>query len=228
MKPKQKFSVILLVIFSLMVLEVNGHPYINHNGAGGGYGGSAEAYSYGLSIQALDNNSIEYYIMKAGTYYLEANSHIQSLLKLVEQQELYGIDYFRMQLEVYFALNNMKQAKENYRLLIDTAESTPYNEVFLAKLRDFDYDAFEQANEFNAILFSLVRRHLQNGDITGLFKVTYADIIGMIEKLTIIRDSVNQFCLPDISVFRHLNENQALSSIFGSYAACIFQQINQT
>jgi hypothetical protein len=224
MKHKHQIFMVLMVTFTAFLFVLNVYPFINHNGAGGGYDGSGEGVSPG--IQAVENQSIEYYIMAAGTYYLEANTRVQTLLKLVEQQEIQGINYFEMQLVVNRALNYVQMAKDTYAQLIRRAEATPYNETFLAKLRDFDYGSFMVKNSLNPVLFELVRLYLQNGDITGMFKRTYSDVTGMIELLVKIRESVSQYLLPDISLFRQLNENQAISSIFGSYAARVFSEIH--
>jgi hypothetical protein len=84
-----------------------------------------------------------------------------------------------------------------------------------------------EKNGFNPVLFDLVRHYLQNGDITGMFKRTYADLTGMIDILNKIRESVSRYGLPGISLFRQLNEKQALASVFGSYAAGLFDRINK-
>ena len=222
MKHKHQIFLVLLVAFTAIILVVNVYPFINHNGAGGGYGGG-EGESPG--IQSVEYRSIEYYIQAAGTYYLEAISHIQTLLKLVEQQDLQGIYYGAMQSEVKRALYDMQMAKDTYAQLIRKAEATPYNETVLVKLKDFDYESFMEKNGLNPFLFGLVRYYLQNGDITGMFKCTYNDVIVMIDILVIIRDIVSQYRLPEISLFRQLNEKQALSSVFGSYAARVFSEI---
>jgi len=223
MKHKHQIFMVLMVIFTAILFVLNAYPFINHNGAGGGYEGSGEGGSPG--IQAVENQSIEYYIMAAGTYYLESSTQVQILLKLVEQQDIQGINYTEMQSVVNRALDYMQMAKDTYEQLIHKAEATPYNEAFSAKLRDFDYKSFMGKNGLNPILFDLVRLYLQNGDITGMFKRTYADVTGMVELLIKIRETVSQNLMPDISLFRQLNEKQALSSIFGSYAARVFSEI---
>jgi hypothetical protein len=225
MKHKQSIFTVLLVTFTAVIFVLNVYPFIKHNGAGGGYGGGGDDGSTG--IQSIDYQSIEYYIQAAGTYYLEANSHLQTLLKLVEQQEIHGVNYFEMQFVVNRALYNMQMAKQTYEQLIRKAEATPYNENFLAQLREFDYDSFMQKNSLNPVLFDLVRQYLQNGDITGMFKRTYADVTVMIDLLVNIRDSVYQYGLPGISLFRQLNEKQALTSVFGSYTARVFSEIHR-
>jgi hypothetical protein len=131
-----------------------------------------------------------------------------------------------MQLVVDRAHNYMQMAKDTYERLIRKAEATPYNETVLAKLRDFDYESFMEKNGFNPVLFDLVRHYLKNGDITGMFKRTYSDLTVMIDILNKIRESVSQYGLPEISLFRQLNEKQALASVFGSYAARIFSEIH--
>ena len=224
MKHKHQIFLVLLVAFTAIIFEVNVYPYINFNGAGGGYGSGGEGESPG--IQSVEYQSIEYYIQAAGTYYLEADSHIQTLLKLVEQQDLQGIYYSAMQSEVKRALYDMQMAKDTYAQLIRKAEVTPYNETVLAKLKDFDYESFVEKNGLNPVLFGLVRQYLQNGDITGMFKCTYTDVTVMIEILIKIQAIVSQYRMPGISLFRQLNEKQALSSVFGSYAARVFSEIN--
>lgn len=224
MKHKQSIFTVLLVTFTAVIFVLNAYPYINLNGAGSGYGEGGDDDSTG--IQSVDYQSIEYYIQAGGTYYLEANSQVQTLLKLVEQQDIHGVNYFEMQFVVNRALYNMQMAKQTYEQLIRKAENTPYNENFLAQLREFDYDSFMQKNSLNPVLFDLVRQYLQNGDITGMFKRTYADVTVMIDLLVNIRDSVYQYGLPGISLFRQLNEKQALSSVFGSYTARVFSEIN--
>ncbi len=223
MKHKHRIFLVLLVLFTAIIFAVNVYPYINFNGVGGGYGSGGQGESPG--IQSVESQSIEYYIQAAATYYLEANSHIQTLLKLVEQQDLQGIDYNKLQSEVKRALVSMQMARDTYGQLIRKAEATPYNETVLVKLRDFDYESFMEKNGLNPILFGLVRQYLQNGDITGMFKRTHADVTVMIDLLVKIRDIVSQYRLPDISLFRQLNETQALSSVFGSYAARVFSEI---
>jgi hypothetical protein len=225
MKHRQSIFMVLLVTFTAVIFAVNAYPFIFANGAGGGYGGNGDEGSTG--IQSVDYQSIEYYIQAAGTYYLEANSNIQTILKLVEQQEIRGVNYFEMQMVVNRALYYMQMAKQTYWKLILEAEATPYNETALAKLRDFDYESFMEKNSFNPVLFDLVRQYLQNGDITGMFKRTYADVSVMIDLLVNIRDTVSQYRLPSISLFRQLNERQALASVFGSYAARVFSEINR-
>ena len=223
MKQKHRIFTGLLAAFTAIIFVGNVYPFINFNGAGGGYGSSGQGESPG--IQAVEYQSIEYYIQAAGTYYLEGNSHIQTLLKLVEQQDLHGIDYSMLQSEIKRALVSMQMAKDTYGQLIRKAEATPYNETVLLQLRDFDYESFMEKNGLNPVLFNLARQYLQNGDITGMFKRTHADVTVMIDLLVKIRDIVSQYSLPYISLFRQLNETQALSSVFGSYVARVFSEI---
>lgn len=223
MKHKHQIFMVLMVIFTAFLFVLNVYPFIFANGAGGGYEGSSEGGSPG--IQAVADQSVEYYIMTAGTYYLESSTQVQTLLKLVEQQDIQGINYTEMQSVVNRALNDMQMAKDTYEQLIRKAEATPYNEAFSAKLKNFDYESFAVKNSLNPNLFDLVRLYLQNGDITGMFKRTYADVTNMIDILYKIRESVSQNLMPDIGLFRQLNEKQALSSVFGSYAARVFSEI---
>ncbi|UCH92706.1 MAG: hypothetical protein JSV88_20750 [Candidatus Aminicenantes bacterium] len=165
--------------------------------------------------------------MGAG-YFLKANSDIQILLRQVELQDSLdslGIDYVGMQVTVNSALENMINAKQSYELLIQKAETTPYNQAVIDTLKDFAYDAFMQENGLNRVIFEKVRSFLQKGDITGLFKYTYSRYLEIIELLKIVQQDVSQDKLPGLPVFWQLNETTADISIFGSYAARIFAGI---
>jgi hypothetical protein len=223
MKHKHFIFMFLMMSYTLIIFVLHVYPFINLNGAGGGYDEGGDGDSPG--IQSSQYPTIEYYVQAGGSYYLEANSYVQILLKLVEQQEIQGINYTEMQVTVCKALDYMQMANEIYEQLICKAEATPYNETVLAKLRNFDYESFVQKNGFNPILFDLIRHYLQDGDITGMFKRTCSDARGMIDMMNKIREDVSQYRLPEISIFRQLNEMQALTSVFGSYAARVFSEI---
>jgi hypothetical protein len=211
-----KSLILFLIIFSIYFNLSFGR--IKFNGAGGGY-------DEGAGILEIGDQSIESYIIAGAGYYLDANSHIQTLLKMMELQDTPGIDYNTMQLVVENALTNMEKAKATYEKLIQKAENTPYNQAVLERLKDFDYDAFMQENSLNTVLFEAVRQKLQPGDITGIFKSTYSDFNDMIDMLDEINLAVSQNKLPGLSIFWQLNETLARSSTIGSYVVRVFAEI---
>lgn len=220
MKHKYLISMVLTGICILLLIGMNAYPFINCNGAGGGYGDGSDdesICSYG--------GTIEFYIVQGAGYFLEANMDIQSLLRQVELQDLQGINYQEMQAVVNSALENMNNAKQAYELLIQTALKTPYNQPVIEILKDFDYESFSKEYGLSGVIFEKVRGFLQKGDITGVFKYTHSRCLEIIDLLDTIKQSVTRDQLPGLSIFWRLNESTADVSLFGSYVARVFAVI---
>jgi hypothetical protein len=206
-------------ICTLFMIGMNAYPFICFNGAGGGYdgGGGGGIVKY--------SDTVEDYIVKGGGYFLKADSDIKIILRMVELQDLQGIDYREMQTVVNSALENMNNAKQAYEALIQKAGITPYNQAVTAILKNFDYETFRKENGLNRVIFSRVQKFLQMGDITGIFKHTYSRYLEIKILLNVIRPFVYRNRLPELSIFWRLNENTACVSSFGSYVTRIFSNL---
>jgi hypothetical protein len=222
MKHKHLVSMVLIGICTLLLIGMNAYPFINHNGAGGGYGDGDENDEGSICSYS---GAIEFYIVQGAGYFLEANMDIQSLLRQVELQNLQGIDYQEMQSVVNSALENMNNAKQSYELLVQTALRTPYNQSVIEILKDFDYESFMKEYSLNGVIFEKVRGFLQKGDITGVFKYTHSRCLEIIYYLNAINISVSRYRLPGLSICWRLNEITADVSLFGSYVARVFAGI---
>jgi hypothetical protein len=223
-KNKRLISKVLVGILILVGFTIYGFSFICHNGAGGVYGsGSSTGSSTGGG--EINSISIEDYIVEGGGYYLKANSAIQTLLQMVEWQEMQGMDYNEFQHVLDKSISNMHSAIFAYQQLIIKAEATPYNEDMLKKLEEFDYPAFMENNRLNPYIFGEVEGYLKYGDITDIFSRTYFNFIDIVNRLYLIDAGVTQNSLPDITVFRELNEIAANLSTFGSYTARVFSNI---
>jgi len=223
MKFKNYISAILITYFLTVFFVVNSYSYIKHNGIENIY----EEGVFTSSIQSIRYESIEYYIMEGGGYYLEADTHIQALLKLVELKDIQGINYFEMIYRADSAWYYLTQAADNYEKLIGLAENTPYNQTAQEKLRIFDYDTFAANRHLNGEVFSVLKQYLQNGNITGILQHTYVNIKSLVDIINKIRVSLYQYRMPSLSLFWQLNENQAASSLLGSYTARVFTEISK-
>ena len=95
---------------------MNVFGYVWSNGAGSGYGGDGDG-------GRLSSSPIESYIIEGAGYYLAANADVQKLLRLVELQDLQGIDYTEMTAVIDSVILNMFNAAETYEKLIETAEA---------------------------------------------------------------------------------------------------------
>jgi hypothetical protein len=210
---------ILLIGIFIVLLQMNVYSLINNNGAGQSYDGG------GGENAAAKNISIEAYITRGAVYFLDANSDIQTLLKLVELQDIQGVDMEQLSLVLDSAAVNMKNAVGTYEQLIRQAEITPYNQAVQAALKSFNYDCFMLENQLNQTLFQQVKGFLKKGDITGVLKQTHSGFTGILEMLHSLKQEISGGALPDAPVFRRLNETCAEVSLFGSYAADVFSAI---
>ena len=218
-KTHKKMPLYLLIgTFILFTGHFNVFPYIVHNGSGSGYGSGGE--NPGLT------NPVEALVIEGAGYYLRANTGIQLLLKKVELQDIDAIDNSELVQLVSNALENITRTRETYKRLIKTAKSTPYNPLVTERLKNFAYDTFMMDNGLNPVVFKELASYLSCGDITGTFKRTYADVCYIERLLTLISQELSENRMPGMPVFWELNESCAGVSLFGSYVARVFQEVN--
>jgi hypothetical protein len=213
-----KATVLILVI---LVTSNVGLARVSHNGAEGAYegGGDGSRTSY---------NSIGHYIVAGAGFYLAANADVQKILRMVELQDLNGLDHNEFSAVVDNAIKNMIDAIKTYNQLIALADSTPYNGTIIARLNEFDYNAFMLKHGLNGDILNTATAYLQKGDITGVFKYTYHEYINIVEMLMSMRFYITYGNLPALPAFWKLNEKFSRLSIFGSYVARIFASLQET
>jgi hypothetical protein len=217
-KKKLKLKV-LIGTFIIMMFSMNISTRILLNGSG-------EGYTSGDDENGIINTlSIETYVIQGAGYFLEANSCIQSILNRVELQDLNVIDYNELDQLVNRALENITLAGKEYKNLIQLAEVTPYSQEFIIQLKAFDYRSFMTEMGLNGVVFGKVREYLEKGDITGTFKHTFKNLILIRALLISIKSYIYYGQLPELSILWKLNETCAELSLFGSYAARIFNKI---
>jgi hypothetical protein len=213
-----KIMILSLIIF-IFSSGVTMYPRIFFNGSGSGYDGSGDGDS------AFDNFSVESLVVEGASYYLQANSCIQSFLNHVELQDVRGIDYSELQRLIASAVENITNARLAYERLVYTAERTPYNPAVIEQLKDFDYDSFMLENRLNETIFKKVEGYLSNGDITGAYRHGLSVIRSIQWLLFIVANYVEFDQMPWIEFSWKLNELCAEFSLFGSYTARIFHSL---
>jgi hypothetical protein len=214
------FVKILIICIFIFIINLNtSFGRIWHNGAGSGYDGDGGDGTAGIY------NSIEYYITLGAGHYLKANSNFQEFLTMVEMQDIRGIDFPAMQNAAGSSLVNMENAVTIYVNLVNQAETTPYNEAVIARLKDFDYQSFMQENDLNPVVFAEVEEFLQKGDITGLFKKVHTYLTGIAQMLKAINDELALNRVPQLPGLWRLNETFSHVSLFGSCAARLFSAV---
>jgi hypothetical protein len=216
---------ILTVCICIFIINLNtAYGYIWQNGAGSGYEVGGDG-GEGLAGTAAINNMIEYYITLGAGYYLDAGSNFQEFLKMVEMQDIRGIDILALQQEAGSSLVNMKNAEAKYMLLVKQAETTPYNEAVIAMLKDFDYHSFMLENGLNPVVFAEVEGYLQKGDITGLLKKVHTDLAEITAMLKAVNEELMLNRVPPLPDLWRLNETFSRVSQFGSYTARVFAAV---
>jgi len=216
---KQLIFKVLIFCMAIFLLNINIFSRISANGAGGGYedpGGKSNL------LGSKENYIIETYIEEGGGYFLNTFSDIMSISNRIEMANLKGIDYEELKRIVDSALENIRNAKATYYLLIKTALDTPYDPIVNLKLRSFNYYALMTEHSLNVSVFNEVAGYLKNGDITGTFiriKNSFIKIEGL---LISIKYEVALNKMPELSKIWEVNEEAANTLIFGQYITRIF------
>jgi hypothetical protein len=223
MKYINKNLIFKLIISSIIVFfaAINVSARVFGNGAGKGYDGDDEKFS-------VKESTIEDLIIAGGSYYLNSCRYIQTFLYLYELQNEkdVSVNYEDWEQVVDSAMENMSSAVETYDRLIKKAELTPYDETVTAWLMSFDYTGYMIDNGLNSVVFQCLTKYLKRGDITGLFKFIYSDLMEIRDILVSIKGDVSIRKIPEISIIRKLNESCSTLSLLGSYASRIFYEKN--
>ena len=222
MKSSNNNLIVKLIIASIIVffVTINISSRVWNNGAGTGYDGDDEK----LSVK--DSSTIEDMIITGGSYYLNSCRYIHTFLYLYELQneKAISVNYEEWKQVVESALVNMSYAVETYDRLIKKAEVTPYDETVTAWLMSFDYTGYMINNGLNSVVFQCLAEFLKRGDITGLFKFIYSDLMEIKEMLVSIKGELSINKVPEISIIHKLNESCSTLSLLGSYTSRVFNE----
>jgi hypothetical protein len=189
------------------------------NGATGGY--NEDTQSPGIQSKI----PMEILLIEGAGYFLQTQSNVQTLLHIVELQDIKFIDYIELNKLVNSTLINIINARLAYEELIKVADITPYNLYVLEKLNKFDYETFMKEKGLNPYIFGTVRDYLVEGDITGTFKHAYINFKEIEQLLLNIQSSVLENRVPDLEILWRVNELCAEETLFGSYIARVFKTI---
>jgi hypothetical protein len=223
MTHKNQLLKILTLLAAVVVLNSNVFSYVALNGAGSGYVNNVNGNKG--TIQETGDKTLEMYIFEGSGYYLGALGNINNILKLYEEQDLSGIDFYRLNRLIDKALIDMDKAITVYNTLILKAENTPYNKEVLDKLAGFDYYTFMTEKRLNKDIFQQVEGYLKAGYITGVFKHTYENLLSIRLLMVSIKSLASVNSLPAVDTIWQLNEKCLENSYFGSYVARVFNNL---
>lgn len=127
---KKSLVFILLTGSLLLALNMNVYPHIAANRA-------SLAYSEPTTKQSSMGDSIEDKIIAAASSFFQGRSNIQSLLVIIELQDIKGINSATLDPVIKAALTHMQKARDLYQQIVVRANQTPYNKATLALLKSF-------------------------------------------------------------------------------------------
>jgi hypothetical protein len=220
-KTAKQFATLLAMI--LFVAVMPGFTRICENGAGTGYDESQASEGAAVGDIKL---SIEDYIERGAGYFLMAKKEVDTMLRMVELQNINGLSIEELKAVTDRALDYMNRALDTYSVLVRRVEATPYDSRVIARLKQFDYNAFGKQFRLNPDVFNKVEGYLKNGDLNGIFKRKIPIFSKILELLKEAKSDLNNNNIPKLNILWTLNETFSRSSLFGSYVARVFQSLN--
>ena len=220
---KVKHIILTVLIGALLFSAAPVYARLCGNSSDGAFaGGDGTSSPDGANLACL---SMEELIIKGAEYFFKAHADINWLSENVEVSDIYGADYYTLWWAVNSALDNMNMARYYYQELQYKANNTPYNQVVLNKLLDFDYDAFQEQNSLLKDVFSEVKGYLENGDVRGVYSHTSAYFDSLTNTLETIKGELYAGKVPSNNHMWNLNQVCAKAHMFGQYVSRIFYAI---
>jgi len=223
MRYLKKFTIlrILLVITALTIFSTNSFALWWCNNSGSSYNSSDDGLSSPSSLVA----GIDQYIVEGAGYFLDSYSYMLQFMRKVELSANQEMNYQELSQLLDAALGNMRQSRDTYKLLKETAETTPYNPVVIEALKNFDYDRHCEINGLNKEIFTGVKSYLIDGRVTGIYGKLLADMDAMLYLLKLIKQNTDNNLFPPVKVVRKLNQTYSTALLFGQYVAGVFESL---
>jgi len=220
---RSRHIIIPVLIWAFIFCAVPVHARLCGNSSDGAFaGGDGTSSTEGANLACL---SIEELIIKGAEYFFKAQANINSLSEKVEISDLYGPDFYTLWWTVNSALDNMNIARYYYQELQYKANNTPYNQVVINKLLDFDYDSFQKQNSLIKDVFSEVKGYLEKGDVRGIYSRTSAYFDTITNTLETIKGELYAGKVPGNAHLWNLSQVCVKAHMFGQYVARIFDEI---
>jgi hypothetical protein len=221
---RSKHIILTVLIGALIFSAAPVQARLHSNSSDGAYNGGDGSSSTGEATLAC-SNTIRELIIKGAEYFFKAHADINLLSEKVEISDIYGADYSTLWWAVNSALDNMNMARYYYQELQYKANNTPYHQVVINKLLDFDYDSFQEQNSLIKDVFSEVKGYLKNGDVRGIYSRTSAYFDTLINTLETIKGELYAGKVQGNAHMWNLNQVCAKVHMFGQYVARVFYEI---
>jgi len=218
MRAKHIMFTVLIGALLFSAAHVHARLFSNHSDSAYN-GGDDSSSSEGASLACLNIGEL---IIKGAEYFFKAQADINLLSENTEISDLYGADFFTLRWSVNSALDNINMTRYYYLELQYKANHTPYNQVIINKLLDFDYDSFREQNSLLKDVFSEVKGYLVNGDVRGVYSRISAHLDSLVNILEAIKVELSAGKVPSNNHMWNLNQVCAKAHMFGQYVARVF------
>jgi hypothetical protein len=213
-----------LAMISIIIFCINSYSWWWANGTGNAYYTGDD--NQGISgISCVAGNSLDYYIAKAAEYFLDSYANVLVFMGKIEMSFYRELNYRDLSKLIDLTLIKVEQAWYNYILLKETADKTPYNQVVIETLKNFDYEQFMQTNSLNREIFLEVKEYLSNGRVSEIYGKLTCDIEAIYNLLQAVKLSIDKNRFPPVKTVRKLNQVYSESLLFGQYTSCVFDSL---
>ena len=209
---------VLLVITALMMFTAYSFSRWYANSSENAYYGSGDGLTASTS-------PISQYIAEGAGYFLDSYSYTLQFMRKVELAANLELNYRELSQLLDASIINMEQARSTYKLLIETADNTPYNPAVIDALKNFNYDLYCETNRLNNEIFTGVKGFLINGRVSEIYGKLLADMGIMIDLLQSIKKNIDNNMFPPVGTVRQLNNTYSTSLLFGQYVAGVFEAL---
>ena len=220
MPGKNKTSIVIVlvaVVFIIFIMEVTGVYYLNN---------IEDVYDEKPVFPFL-NKTIDIHITKGAALYFKSYGSFLDFLNQMELEKIDGVELKQLRFAMNKAIENMREAMQQYNRFKKLAESTKYNPVALEALAKFDYSSFQERYKLNESIFTKVTDYLSNGKIREMYNHLFSQTEEILEKANSIKKLLDGDKTPDKQDVMNLNQDYAQTLLFGQYAANVFQKIKE-
>jgi len=207
-------KIALIAIIILMAIHSYGFIVLNETGCT--YEGECPPEGESAMVQSL---KLEPIIISAAGYLLESSSHYHFFLNEIESTQL-----LEAKSDLYSTISKMTDANRKYVELVATAATIPYNESYINKLNNFNYDEFQARHALNATIFQDLKEYLKEGKITELytrFRTDTSTLILLLFKVKADLDTGNLKLLDLITVEQKITN----LILMGQYASLVYNEL---
>lgn len=205
----------LMLCFILTVFSVQIYPRIWCNTIDSGF--SDDGVLAGFSMKTHN--------VEAAAHFLNTYGYSMLLLNKIELSELYGLNFAEAQELVQIASQEIKYAIDEFTLLRDLADRTPYNKNVLDLVAVYDYDAFEFKKNANTSILENVKIFLTEGKIREFYAEMHLNLLKIADHLNLLKNHLDGNIYPDFETIHNLNQILAETMVSGEYAAEIFHEV---